>query len=218
MKLDKRYYQLYLVTNDNTYKEDAFYQALETSLKAGVTLVQLREKELTGRAFYERAVRVREITKQYKVPLIINDRLDIAQAVGADGVHLGQSDIPVNVARRILGKNMIIGASTKTLKQAIAAVEEGADYLGVGAIFPTKTKVITQKTDVSVLREITNQVPIPVVAIGGINKNNIMELKNTNISGVSVVSAIMGEDLEKIPEIVIDLLMKSISITKDIKN
>ena len=185
-------FSLYLVTDSIRFiSEDDLFLAIETALQNGVTLLQLREKELTSRAFFERALRVKELTDKYNIPLIINDRLDIALAVDADGVHLGQSDLPVKEARRILGPNKLIGVSAKTLGQALEAEKFGATYLGTGAMNPTTTKVITQITPLETLKEICDTVNIPVVAIGGICESNIQNLKDTKIKGIAVVSAIL---------------------------
>jgi len=183
---------LYLVTNSEGRSESAFLDIVAQACEGGVTLVQLREKELPGKGFYELALKVKDITDSFDVPLIINDRVDVAQAVDAAGVHLGQLDLPVAAARLILGPNKIIGTSTKTLEQALAAVAAGADYLGVGAIFPTTTKVVTVITSVDTLTEITQKVKIPVVAIGGLNAGNMEILQGSGISGISVVTAIMN--------------------------
>ncbi|MBS5938596.1 thiamine phosphate synthase [Clostridium sartagoforme] len=182
---------LYLVTDSTGLEENEFLNKIEEACKSGITLLQLREKDKTGREYLELAFKVKEITDKYNIPLIIDDRIDIAMAVDAAGVHVGQSDINVRYARKILGSNKIIGATTKTLKQAEEAVREGADYLGVGAIYPTTTKVKTVITEVSTLKEICELVDIPVVAIGGLNEENSDILKGSKISGIAVVSAIM---------------------------
>lgn len=182
---------LYLVTDSAGLEENEFLRKIEEACKSGITLLQLREKDKTGREYLELAFKVKEITDKYSIPLIIDDRIDIAMAVDAAGVHVGQSDINVRYARKILGSDKIIGATTKTLKQAEEAVREGADYLGVGAIYPTTTKVKTVITEVSTLKEICESVNIPVVAIGGLNEENSDILKGSKISGIAVVSAIM---------------------------
>lgn len=185
-------YSLYLVTDSSSYEEQEFLSAIKIALQNGVTLLQLREKEATSRAFLKKAIQVKKLTDQYHVPLVINDRIDIALAVNADGVHLGQNDIPVKDARRIMGPNKLIGASAKTVEQALEAEKHGANYLGTGAMNPTTTKVITQITSFSTLTEICNAVKIPVVAIGGISKENLWNLKGANIKGIAVVSAILS--------------------------
>lgn len=182
---------LYLVTDSSYQDEPKFLETIETALNNGVTLLQLREKTKSGLDYFNLAKKVKTIADKYNVPLIIDDRIDIAMAVDASGVHLGQSDIPVAAARKLLGNNKIIGATAKTVEQALKAQEAGADYLGVGAIYKTTTKVITVITKVETLNDICNKVDIPVVAIGGLNKDNIDILSNSNIAGIAVVSAIM---------------------------
>ncbi len=185
---------LYFITDSTGYEEEEFYRRVEAALSGGVTIMQLREKNKTTREYIRLAERVHEIAMRYGVPLIIDDRLDVAMAVNAEGVHLGQSDMPVSTARRIAGDSMIIGATTKTVEQALEAVKSGADYLGVGAIYPTTTKVKTVLTSVDTLRAICSAVSIPVNAIGGLNKDNCHVLENTGIAGICVVSAIMKSD------------------------
>lgn len=182
---------LYLVTDSHCQEGENFYTWIETACKGGVTLVQLREKEKTGKALLEHAIKVKEITDRYDVPLIIDDRIDLALAIDAAGVHVGQEDFPVSVARKLLGPNKIVGATTKTVEQAQKAVSEGADYLGVGAIYPTTTKVKTVLTKVETLNEICHAVSVPIVAIGGLNIDNCDVLKDSPIDGIAVVSAIM---------------------------
>lgn len=190
--------RLYFITDSTGVEESEFLNRVEKALKGGVTLLQLREKEKTTREYMSLAEKVHKITKEYNVPLIIDDRIDVAIAIGAEGVHLGQSDMPINVARKICGKDMIIGATAKTVPQAVEAYEQGADYLGVGAIFPTTTKVKTVLTSTETLDDICRSVPIPVNAIGGLGKDNIDVLKGIKIAGVCVVSAIMkAENPEK---------------------
>ena len=183
--------KMYFITDSSAYNEDEFLFRVEEALKGGVTLLQLREKNKDTREYIQLAQKVHQISKKYNVPLIIDDRVDVAMASDAEGVHLGQSDMPIDTARKILGDNFIIGATTKTVEQAKEAYEQGADYLGVGAIYPTTTKVKTVLTSVETLNDICNAVPIPVNAIGGLNKDNIDVLKNCNIKGICVVSAIM---------------------------
>ena len=185
---------LYFITDSTGFSEEEFLSRVERALKGGVTLLQLREKEKTTREYIALAEKVHKLTQKYNIPLIIDDRIDVAMAVNAEGVHLGQSDMPVDIARKILGKDKIIGATAKTVPQALEAYANGADKLGVGAIYPTTTKVKTVLTSVDTLKEIVEAVPIPVNAIGGLNKNNIDILENTGIAGVCVVSAIMKAD------------------------
>lgn len=189
MEISKR--PLYLVTDALDYSQAAFLNRIDAACQGGVDLVQLREKDLTSLQYFQRAYAVKQITDKYRIPLLIDDRLDIAQAVGAAGVHLGQKDLPIDVARQILGPDAIIGATTKTMNQARLAVEQGADYLGVGAIFPTTTHVETVRTSVDTLRAIKQAVDIPVYAIGGLNADNVETVKPAGVDGVAVVSAIM---------------------------
>lgn len=188
---------MYFITDSSTYSEDEFLYRVEQALSGGVTLLQLREKDKTTREYIELAEKVHNITTKYNVPLIIDDRVDVAIAVGAEGVHLGQSDMPISTARRILGNDFIIGATTKTVPQALEAYKQGADYLGVGAIYPTTTKVKTVLTSTETLDAICKAVPIPANAIGGLNKNNIALLKGIPIAGICVVSAVMKADNPK---------------------
>lgn len=182
---------LYLVTDSLDYSEKEFLQRILAACEGGVDLVQLREKQLSSRDYFNRAMLVKEITDQFQIPLIIDDRIDIVQAVNAAGVHLGQKDLSVAVARRILGPRKIIGATAKSLEQAETAVNEGADYLGVGAIFPTTTHVETVHTSIATLAAIKKQVRIPVYAIGGLNVTNVTAVISAHVDGVAVVSAIM---------------------------
>jgi len=185
---------LYFITDSSNYTEQEFLSRVEKALQGGVTLLQLREKDKTTREYIELAQKVHNITKRYNVPLIIDDRVDVALAIDAEGVHVGQSDMPVALARKLMGKDKIVGATTKTVEQAKEAFEQGADYLGVGAIYPTTTKVKTVLTSTDTLRDICSAVPIPVNAIGGLNKDNIDILEGIEISGICVVSAIMKAD------------------------
>ncbi len=182
---------LYFITDSTIYDEDEFLYRVEKALKGGVTLMQLREKNKSTKEYIELAEKVHAISKRYNVPLIIDDRVDVALAIDAEGVHLGASDMPIKTARKIMGEDKIVGATAKTVPWAKQAYEEGADYLGVGAIFPTTTKVKTVLTSTDTLREICESVPIPVNAIGGLNISNVDVLKNTKIDGLCVVSAIM---------------------------
>ena len=184
-------WSLYFITDSTPYSEEEFLHRVEEALAGGATLLQLREKERTTREYLQLAARVHEIALKYQVPLIIDDRVDVALAVGAEGVHVGQSDLPVADARRLMEPDKIVGATTKTVPQALEAYEQGADYLGVGAIYPTTTKVKTILTSTDTLREICEAVPIAVNAIGGLNKDNIDVLEGIPIAGICVVSAIM---------------------------
>ena len=182
---------LYFITDSTGFMEEEFLGRTEAALQGGVTFLQIREKEKTTREYLSLARKVHELTRKYNVPLIIDDRLDIALAMDAEGVHLGQSDMPIDLARKILGPDKIIGATAKTVPQALEAWQQGADYLGVGAIYPTTTKVKTVLTSTETLRDICNAVPIPANAIGGLNQDNIDVLAGIPIAGICVVSAIM---------------------------
>lgn len=192
---------LYFITDSTGFGEEEFLQRTEAALNGGVTLLQLREKDKTTREYLSLAEKVHVLTRRYGIPLIIDDRLDVAMAVDAEGVHLGQSDMPVDIARRLFGSGKIIGATAKTVEQASLAYHSGADYLGVGAIYPTTTKVKTVLTSTETLDEICRAVPIPVNAIGGLNKDNINILSGIDIAGICVVSAIMkAENPQKAAE------------------
>ncbi len=186
--------RIYFITDSTPYTEQEFLARVKSALQGGVDLIQLREKERTTREYIALAEKVHELSKQFAAPLIIDDRVDVALASGAEGVHLGQSDMQIDTARKILGDEFIIGATTKTVEQALEAFEQGADYLGVGAIYPTTTKVKTVLTSTEMLDKICKAVPIPVNAIGGLNKDNIDVLKGIGIKGVCAVSAIMKAD------------------------
>ena len=190
--------RIYFITDSTPYTEEEFLARVKSALKGGATLIQLREKERTTREYISLAQKVHELSKQFGVPLIIDDRIDVALAAGVEGVHLGQSDMPIKTARKILGEDFIIGATAKTVEQATEAYEQGADYLGVGAIYPTTTKVKTVLTSTEMLDKICKAVPIPVNAIGGLNKDNIDVLKGIDIKGICAVSAIIkAPDPEK---------------------
>lgn len=187
-------YRLYLVTDRDLVGGKDFLDSIEQAILGGVTFLQLREKSLSSREFYLVAAKVKEIATRYRIPFVINDRLDIAIAVDADGLHVGQSDLPVAVARKILGPKKIIGVSAATISEAIEAEKGGADYLGVGAIYPTGTKTDARSVGLTQLREIRQSVSIPVVAIGGIKEENTANVMKTGIEGVSIVSAILAQD------------------------
>ena len=188
---------LYFITDSTGFEEAEFLRRVEEALKGGATILQLREKNKSTSEYIAIAEKVHELTKKYDVPLIIDDRIDVALAVGAEGVHLGKEDMPINTARRILGDDFIIGATAKTVPWALEAYEGGADYLGVGAIYPTTTKVKTVLTSTETLDAICKAVPIPVNAIGGLNKDNIDILKGISIAGICIVSAVMKADSPK---------------------
>ena len=189
--------RLYLVTNRYQDSVESFLEKVETACRSGVTIVQLREKNLTTNQYYQLAKQVKEITDAYQVPLIIDDRLDICLAVDAAGLHIGDDELPVSVARQVLGPDKILGVTAKTVKRALEAEEGGADYLGTGAIFPTTTKENAPITLISTLKTICQRVAIPVVAIGGLTSENIDQLIGTGIAGVAVVRDLMqAEDVE----------------------
>ena len=185
-------YRLYLVTDRGLLGQQSLVSAVEQGLAGGVTMVQLREKDLDARSFLSEARQLKELTQKYHVPLIINDRVDIALACEADGVHVGQSDLPVAVVRQLMGPDKIIGASAQTLAQALAAEKDGADYLGVGALFPTATKSDAVPVSLSELAEICRQVSIPIVLIGGINAATIPTFKQQAVAGFALVSALLA--------------------------
>lgn len=190
-------YTLYLVTDRELMSCPTVEECVERAVAGGVSVVQLREKSCTSREFYELAVRVKKITAALNVPLIINDRIDICLAADADGVHLGQKDIPCAAARKILGRDKIIGVSAALPEEARQAELDGADYLGVGAVFSTSTKSDTRPVTPEIIRQIRAAVSIPFVAIGGINKNNIPQLYGLGINGAAVVSAVAAQqDIE----------------------
>ena len=187
---------LYLVT-DNSDDIEKFLKTIEEAIKGWTTVVQIREKTADTLDFYKLALKVKDITTKYNVPLIINDRVDIALAIDADGVHVGQSDMPCDVTRGLIGEDKILGVSAATIEEAKKAQRDGADYIGTGAVFPTQTKDDAPSVTKQELKEIVESIDIPVVAIGGINLENARELVDTGISGLSVVSAIMSSDNPK---------------------
>lgn len=187
-------YTLYLCTDRDIMTTDTIEESVELAIKGGVSVVQLREKKCSSREFYKLARVVKEVTDAYEVPLLINDRVDIAMAVGADGVHLGQTDIPVRVARNLLGADKIVGATANTVEKAVEACKFGADYLGVGDVFGTSTKSDARPVTWEELKKIREAVPIPIVAIGGIRKENIHKLRGTGVDGAAVISAIVGQE------------------------
>lgn len=190
--------RLYLVTNRYQDSVEIFLEKVETACRSGVTIVQLREKNLTTNQYYQLAKQVKEITDSYQVPLIIDDRLDVCLAVDAAGLHIGDDELPVPVARQVLGPDKILGVTAKTVERALEAEEGGANYLGTGAIFPTTTKENAPITLISTLKTICQRVAIPVVAIGGLTSENIDQLVGTGIAGVAVVRDLMqAEDIEE---------------------
>ena len=191
--MDLKDCKIYLVTDEKACNEKDFYKCIEESIKGGVKIVQLREKNSSTKDFYEKALKVKKICKNYGALFIINDRLDIAQAVEADGVHLGQTDMPIEKARKILKNKFLIGATARNAKEAKKAELLGADYIGSGAIFGTNTKDNAKKLEMEDLKKIVNSVKIPVFAIGGINISNVSLLKNIGLQGICLVSGILSE-------------------------
>lgn len=187
-------YSLYLVTDRAMLNGEPLDIAVEKAICGGCTLVQIREKEATSREFYEQAETIKRITDRYAIPLIINDRVDIALAVGAAGVHIGQSDLPLPVVRKVAGPGMIVGVSASTFSEAEQAVGEGADYLGVGAMFATGTKTEAILTSMTELRRMRDAFSLPIVVIGGINLGNAPVFHQMGVDGLAVVSAILAQD------------------------
>ena len=191
-------YTLYAITERSLVGRQSLYEQVEAALRGGAGIIQLREKNISEQEFIDEALKLKEICHGYNVPLIINDNLDVALKSGADGVHVGAEDMPVSEIRRIAGDNFIIGATAKTVEQAVKAEKDGADYLGSGAVFPSPTKKNALRITPELLKQICTAVKIPVVAIGGITLENMDEVKNCNVSGIAVVSAVFGaDDIEK---------------------
>lgn len=187
-------FSLYLVTGSfDSIEPEHYYRRIDDALRGGVTLLQLREKEATSKQLYLMAKRLKNMTDSYHIPLIINDRADIALAVNADGVHVGQNDLPASSVRKLIGRDKIIGVSAATVEEAVRAEKDGADYLGVGAIFPTRSKQDATAASMSTLKAIRQAVRIPIVAIGGINISNIDLFDPEDINGVAVISAILSQ-------------------------
>lgn len=198
MKCDKKTMLLYAVTDRSWVGKQSLYEQVESALKGGATCIQLREKELEEEEFLEEAIEISTLCKSYRVPLFINDNVEVAIKCHAEGVHVGQEDMETTLVRQLVGEEMMIGVSAHSVKEAKEAVEKGADYLGVGAMFSTSTKTDVNLLPKETLREICEAVEVPVVAIGGINKSNIAELAGTGVDGVALVSAIFSaEDIEK---------------------
>ena len=188
----KKALKLYLVTDSDILKGRDFYKVIEDSMKAGVTMVQLREKDADGKEFLEKAMKLRELTRKYNVSFIINDRVDIAMLCDADGVHVGQSDIDAVSVRKLIGEDKIIGVSARSVEEAKKAKEDGANYLGIGAMFSTSTKLDAKDVSFDTLNNIINEVDLPFVLIGGINLDNVYQLKQFNPDGYALVSGILG--------------------------
>ncbi|MDE7307993.1 MAG: thiamine phosphate synthase [Lachnospiraceae bacterium] len=198
MKFDRKDMLLYAVTDRSWLGEETLYSQVEQALKGGATFIQLREKDLEEEVFFSEAMELKELCKKYRVPFVINDNVELAKKVDADGVHVGQSDMEIKEVRKILGKNKIIGVSAGTVEEALSAQAENADYLGVGAVFHTGTKSDASAVSHDTLKAICAAVNIPVVAIGGITKENVEELKESGIAGIAVVSAIFAcENIKK---------------------
>lgn len=193
MNCNKKDMLLYAVTDRSWLGEERLYQQVEKALQGGATFVQLREKKLSKEAFIEEAKQIKLLCQEYQVPFVINDDVEIAKLVDADGVHVGQEDMEASNVRELLGENKIIGVSVHNVEEALRAKKCGADYLGAGAVFTTSTKDDAGRLDHKVLQDICGAVSIPVVAIGGITRENVTELKGTGISGVAVVSAIFAQ-------------------------
>lgn len=185
---------LYVVTDRGILKGRDLCASIEEAIKGGATVVQLREKDVSSLEFYKIAIEVKEVTSKYNVPLIINDRLDIALACNADGLHIGQGDLPLETVRKIFGQDKIIGVSVRTVEEGLKAKENGADYLGVGAIYPTGSKDDATLIGIERLKEIKEKIKLPIVAIGGISKNNCSEVIRAGADGVAVISAVFGKE------------------------
>lgn len=198
MNCDKKDLLLYAVTDRSWLNGRTLYEQVEEAIKGGVTFVQLREKNLDDTAFLQEAKEIKELCARFHVPFVINDNVDIAAEIDADGVHVGQSDMEAGDVRKKLGPDKIIGVSAQTVEQALRAQAHGADYLGVGAVFPTGSKADAVEVSHDTVREICRAVDIPVIAIGGITRENVIELKGTGICGIAVISAIFGQqDIEE---------------------
>jgi len=192
--MDKRSLRLYAVTDRSWLGDDTLFQAVEKALQGGVTMIQLREKDMEYEAFKEEALQIKDLCKKYQVPFLINDNVELAREIDADGVHVGQSDLEAGRVRELLGPDKIVGVTAKTVEQAQAAQAAGADYLGSGAVFGTSTKKDAKFMELSLLKEITASVEIPVVAIGGITADNAMKLSDTGVAGIAVVSGIFAAE------------------------
>lgn len=193
LKVDKKSMLLYVVTDRTWLGENTLKSQVEASIKAGATFIQLREKEMTTQDFINEAIDIKTITDQYQIPFVINDNVEVAMAVNADGVHVGQGDMEVSLVRNIIGENKILGVSARTVEQAVKAEQMGADYIGIGAVFATSTKLDANIVSFETVKEMCTKVSIPVVAIGGINEENILQLKGLGLDGAAVVSAIFSK-------------------------
>ena len=193
MKCDKKDLLLYAVTDRSWLGEDTLYHQVEEAILGGATFIQLREKELSQEAFLEEAKEIKELCRKYQIPFVINDNVEIAREMDADGVHVGQSDMEAGNVREVLGPDKIIGVSAQTVEQAVLAEQSGADYLGVGAVFPTGSKADAEDVPMETLKAICQAVSIPVIAIGGISAGNISKLAGSGICGIAVISAIFAK-------------------------
>lgn len=212
MKFDKKSLLLYAVTDRTWLNGETLYQQVEKAIKGGVTFVQLREKNLDDESFMDEALEIQKLCRKYNIPFVINDNVEIARKIDSDGVHVGQSDMKARNVRSIIGDDKILGVSAQTVEQALLAQKEGADYLGVGAVFPTGSKSDADDVSIETLKEICSAVNIPVVAIGGIGADNVSKLENSGISGIAVISAIFGaEDIESATKNLKDLTKKAVS-------
>ena len=212
MKCDKKSLLLYAVTDRAWLNGETLYEQVEKAIKGGVTFVQLREKSLDEESFLSEALEIQKLCKKYNIPFIINDNVGIARKINADGVHVGQSDMKAGNVRAILGEDKILGVSAQTVDQALLAEKEGADYLGVGAVFPTGSKSDAEDVSFETLKEICSAVNIPVVAIGGIGAGNVSKLENSGVSGIAVISAIFAaDDIKSATENLKELTKKVVS-------
>ena len=212
MRCDKKSLLLYAVTDRTWLDGGTLYEQVEKAIKGGVTFVQLREKELDKESFLNEALEIQKLCRKYNIPFVINDNVEIARTINADGVHVGQSDMKAENVRAILGEDKVLGVSVQTVEQALLAEKEGADYLGVGAVFPTGSKTDAEDVSFDTLKEICSAVSIPVVAIGGINAGNVSKLENSGISGIAVISAIFAaDDIESATENLKELTKKVVS-------
>ncbi|AKL95650.1 thiamine-phosphate pyrophosphorylase ThiE [Clostridium aceticum] len=188
-------YSLYLITDRYLVGSKDFFDAVAKALQGGVTLLQVREKNISSKEFYDIGLKLKEITREFNVPLIVNDRLDIALAIDADGLHIGEDDLPIEVARRLLGKNKILGCSASTVEEALYAEKMGANYLGTGAVFPTDSKKDAGAAiGLTKLQEVVESVEIPVIGIGGVSVKNAASVKSTGASGIALISAILSQE------------------------
>ncbi|SHE99958.1 thiamine-phosphate pyrophosphorylase [Caldanaerobius fijiensis DSM 17918] len=210
--------RLYAVTDRSYLKGIDLVSAVELAIRGGATIIQLREKEISSKEFYELALKVKEVTKHNNIPLIINDRVDIALAVDADGVHVGQEDLPAEVVRRLIGPDKILGVSASTVEEAVKAERDGADYLGVGAVYTTLTKPEADAIGIEGLQKIKEAVSIPVVAIGGITQENAYEIMlKSEVDGISSVSAVFSGDVEENSRRLLQTIEKAISDRRNLK-